>query len=494
MRQSQLILLLVTALCVPGTGFAEAGGDSPAADGPPVATADAASGSPAAATDTPIVASDTPTAASDTPTAASGDDAELAWEQFDDPAFDPTVAGAGETAPASEAIAEDSGIDWGDEAPAATGTTVAGIELGPQGIDDQGRTGRLHTVARGDTLWDLSAAYLGTPWVWPSVWIDNDDIDNPHLILPGDKIWITANEMRVVSDAEAESFLQPVEPETTVSAESLPEPVEEAVPPLAALDGDPDDPSTLDAFPIAIPGQDPDTMAAGRQVTVARRETMGFVPANDLAGASSIVESPSDRTYLAAGDPVFVGMGEGDVEVGDQFTVFQVQEQVRDVETNRLLGYHVEKLGWVEIQELTGDTSIAEIRHSSREIERGARLMPREVPSRRVTTRSTPDAIEGQIVFLPSRHTVTADGGYVYLNRGEFHGIEVGSELDVYDSGRIINERQRRVDVRTPDTPVARIIVVSVEEDSAVAFVLTATRELMVGDSVRPAAAQFAGR
>ena len=172
----------------------------------------------------------------------------------------------------------------------------------------------------------------------------------------------------------------------------------------------------------------------------------------------------------------------------------QVEEQVRDVETNRLLGYHVEKLGWIEIQELTGDTSIAEIRHSSREIERGARLMPREVPSRRVTTRSTPDAIEGQIVFLPSRQTVAADGGYVYLNRGEFHGIEVGSELDVYDSGRIINERQRRVDVRTPDTPVARIIVVSVEEDSSVAFVLSATRELMVGDSVRPAAEQFAGR
>ena len=74
---------------------------------------------------------------------------------------------------------------------------------------------------------------------------------------------------------------------------------------------------------------------------------MGFVPASDFAGASSIVESPAERTFLAAGDPVFVGMGEGDVVVGDQFTVFQVEEQVRDVETNRLLGYHVEKLGWI---------------------------------------------------------------------------------------------------------------------------------------------------
>ena len=42
--------------------------------------------------------------------------------------------------------------------PAAKKTIV----LGPQGVDDQGRVGRLHTVTRGDTLWDVSAAYLGT--------------------------------------------------------------------------------------------------------------------------------------------------------------------------------------------------------------------------------------------------------------------------------------------------------------------------------------------
>ena len=65
------------------------------------------------------------------------------------------------------------------EAPAAQKKSIV---LGPEGVDDEGRVGRLHTVTRGDTLWDVSAAYLGTPWVWPSVWIDNHDIANPHLI------------------------------------------------------------------------------------------------------------------------------------------------------------------------------------------------------------------------------------------------------------------------------------------------------------------------
>ena len=42
--------------------------------------------------------------------------------------------------------------------------------------------------------------------------------------------------------------------------------------------------------------------------------------AEDLQGASSIVESPSERTYLSAGDEVFLGIGEGDEVVTTPFT------------------------------------------------------------------------------------------------------------------------------------------------------------------------------
>lgn len=417
--------------------------------------------------------------------AAAGD---LAWDQFDDPDFDPSLTTTPSTDAGAEAVA---GVTL--DAGAAPARAASGIVLGPKGVDDQGRAGRLHTVARGDTLWDLAAAYLGTPWVWPSVWIDNDDIDNPHRILPGDKIWITANEMRVVTEAEAESFLTPVavDDQSVAAADSMlgapaeEEPMADA-PPLAALDAPEDDPSTLDAFPVAIPGQEPTVMDAGRQVTIASRHAYGFVSEDELDGASTLVGSPSERTFLSAGDDVYIGLGEGDTAVGDEFMIFRVTEEVRDVETNRVIGHHVENLGWAEVRELTGDTSIAEIRESYAEIRRGAKVIARPKLARHVTVRSTPDAIEGQLVYLPRDQTLMADGGYVYLNRGEFHGVEVGSELEVYESGRVTNERERRVDVRTPDASIATLIVVTVEAESSVAFVLSSKRELEVGDAVRP--------
>lgn len=52
---------------------------------------------------------------------------------------------------------------------------------------------KTYTVVKGDTLWDISAMYLDSPWLWPRLWQANDYIENPHLIYPGDKlnlIWL----------------------------------------------------------------------------------------------------------------------------------------------------------------------------------------------------------------------------------------------------------------------------------------------------------------
>jgi hypothetical protein len=57
--------------------------------------------------------------------------------------------------------------------------------------DDAPKT---HVVVKGDTLWDISAIFLKQPWLWPKLWRFNPEINNPHLIYPGDIIRLLFDE------------------------------------------------------------------------------------------------------------------------------------------------------------------------------------------------------------------------------------------------------------------------------------------------------------
>jgi hypothetical protein len=335
--------------------------------------------------------------------------------------------------------------------PTAPDAPAAGVTLGPVGYDAQGRPGRIHLVVAGDTLWDISEAYLATPWVWPSIWKDNEQVENPHRIYPGDRIWITPTEMRRVSPEEAEALLagQP--------APQLPASLEEA-------GGETAPPPRT--YPVGI-------------------EALGLVTPEQLEGAASLVESPHERVWLAEHDTVFLGLGQGEVKAGDQFTVFKATEKVIHPETGALIGHHVDVLGWVEVKEVTGETATAEVRQSYSEMRRGDRVLPREKFASQVELRAARQPIEGQVLFMPDSRTQSASADVVYVDRGAVDGLAVGNVLDVYRPGVAASETTRGTQVRTPDWVVAKLLVVSTQEESAVGIVTHATTEIERGDLFR---------
>ncbi|MBW2243116.1 MAG: LysM peptidoglycan-binding domain-containing protein [Deltaproteobacteria bacterium] len=319
--------------------------------------------------------------------------------------------------------------------------------LGPVGEDGQGRMGRLHTVQKGDTLWDISDAYLGTPWVWPSIWKDNGEIKNPHRIYPGDHLWITPHEMRKVSDAEAAELL---------AGRDMPAALEDG---MAGLD----------------------TPPTYRYTEI---QSTGFVTVEQHHGAASIVDSPVERGWLGDHDKVVIGMGAGETQVGEQFDIFRTAGQVSSPENGILAGYHTEFLGWLEVTEVHAESSWAMIRMSRSEVRRGDELLPRRLRTADIEVGPMPQ-VEGQVLHTPNGRLEMGTTDVVYLNRGTQHGLSVGSPLEVY---RPMDERidgVKRERLALPDHVVAKLLVVDVQDESSAAVVTHTLTELGRGDHFR---------
>jgi hypothetical protein len=320
--------------------------------------------------------------------------------------------------------------------------------------------GTVHVVEAGDTLWDISDLYLGTPWIWPSIWKDNEGIENPHRIMPGDKIWVSAREMRKVSDEEAAALLAGGEAE----AEPAPAAMAEDVP----------------AVPM------PETPRETFEFT--ELHTVGVVTDDELEGLARIVGTTEEQVLLAQGDVVFVGLGQDAVAEGDQFTIFRTSEKIYNPQTGRPIGYHSEVLGWLEIVEVYGETARGKVRQSYIDFMPGAWLRPREAPVTRIAILDSPPGVEGQIADLTLDPKYRGGGDVVVLNRGSKHGLRPGSALEVY---RPVDDQWKETwygskpDVEIPHDVVAQLIVLSVQPKTAMAYVRTATTELWYGDRFR---------
>ena len=403
------------------------------------------------------------TTAADWAVAADGDGAvDASTVAADgDGAIDPERPGSSDEIENAEALA-DTGASSASEVASSDAQAIQKAALGEVGYDEQGRSGRIHVVVTGDTLWDISDAYLGTPWVWPSVWIDNRDIENPHLIVPGDRIWITAYEMRRVNAEEAERLL--------------------AGQPKAADGDDAYAGPASDSFQSLFQGEGPSNL-----VHVSSLEMTGLISEEQLEAAASIVDAVPERLMLSQGDRVYIGLGEQEVSVGDQFTIFRTQERVFDPDTNRLLGYHVKLLGWIEVEETNAEVSLAVIRMSAGEMGLGDRVMPRERPILDIEVADSPKNVDGRISFFPSSRALMGSADYVYLNRGELDGLQVGRPLEVYRIGWRAPEPARGIRVEVPDRVIAQLLVVRARRQSAVALVRQTDTELELGDRFRGA-------
>jgi len=316
----------------------------------------------------------------------------------------------------------------------------------------------VYTVVKGDTLWDISGRFLERPWLWPEIWRVNPQIENPHLIYPGDRIalvWVDGQPQLVLERGDAGRTYK-MTPSDTVSLEPQVRatPLESAIPAIS-LDA-------IQSFLVQNRVVDPAVLEA----------------------APYVVQGESERLVLGAGDRLYV---RGVLAADDSYNIVRRGPLYVDPVTEEVLGREATYIGLGQAQAQEDDIATLLLTSTREEAQIGDRVLPTE--ERRVEATFFPSApetdVNGQIISVFGGVTQVGQYDVVVLNRGEREGMKVGNVLAIYKRGALARDRIANEIIRLPSERAGLLMVFRVFEKLSYGLVLQTERPLAVEDEVR---------
>ncbi|HEY3656839.1 MAG TPA: LysM peptidoglycan-binding domain-containing protein [Steroidobacteraceae bacterium] len=312
-----------------------------------------------------------------------------------------TVVGDDRTAMEAAIDAGPSAPATGAEAPGAEAPRAGAVALAPNAPDS-------YVVKRGDTLWGIAKVFLRDPWFWPEIWQVNQQIQNPHLIYPGDTLRL------VYIDGQPRLTLQRGIMERGDSARVLPrirsQPLEAAV--------------------TTIPYQ-----------TVAAFMSKPSVLANEQIKTAPYVFATRDsHVVISEGDTVYARGFSDPAEMGSHYNVIRVGDALRDPDDNRIVGYDGIFTGSGHVTRI-GDPATLIMTESSRETEPGDKLFAGGVDVPLDFIPSPPKTrVNGRIMAVSDGVTVIGQYQVVVINRGARDGLAPGNVLAVLEVGGSVRD------------------------------------------------------
>lgn len=318
-----------------------------------------------------------------------------------------------------------------------------------------------YTVKKGDTLWDISSTFLSIPWKWPEIWHLNPQIENPHLIFPGDLIKLIYIDGQPRLTSERTLKLVPgANGSGGMSADAKLSPSIRVQDASAAIS--------------AIPLDRINSFLSHSRV----------VEPQDLKGAPYVVGGPQKRIIVGIDD---IGYARGKFRTDiTNYSVYRKGEVFIDPKTKEVLGVHAIGVGAVSLKTLEKDIATFTVVRSNEEIRLTDLLLPSEDrPTQSLFVPSAPEKdIQASIIDVEGGVSQVGKFNVVMLNRGDREGLKAGNIMAIYKKGEVVLDRVSGGNIALPDERAGLVMVFRTFKKMSFALVLEADRALAVGDKV----------
>ena len=367
----------------------------------------------------------------------------------------------------------------------AASTLAAALELAPNPPD-------VYVVVKGDTLWDISGRYLNDPWSWPEIWQANPQVENPHLIYPGDVL-------------------------TLVYVDGQPRVRRTAGPGTAVPVGDGSVVETRMADGTTKLSPRARVLSEGDAITTLPMELISpfltdarVVDEQDLRDAAYVLANDGEHVVGGQGDKVYIrGINTGLEE--KSYTVFRPGQPYVDPFTGETLGFEAIHVADAAMTR-EGDPATFRLLKTPQEVRAGDRALPVEKSylAPNFFPAAGPAGVQPVIVSVYGGVTQIGQYNIVVLNKGTREGIKSGHTFTVWAAGKYIKddiaaERNRSDEskgfftkvkefftgddngdaVKLPDEEAGNLMVFRTFDKVSLALVLSASRPIHVGDVVK---------
>lgn len=271
-----------------------------------------------------------------------------------------------------------------------------------------------YVVVKGDTLWDISARFLEQPWRWPEIWKVNPQIENPHLIYPGDVVSLYYVDGQPVLGVNREDVASAEGRNIKLS------------PQVRSIDHA----EAIHSIPVDAIQQ------------FLKRPLV--LDDNEMEYWPYVVSSYDQHLIATTGNTIYVrGISEDDEERA--YSIYRKGKPYLDPSDEakkRILGYEAIYIGDA-ILEKTGDPATLLVTGVDREILVGDRLVPQsdEDVSAEFIPRPVDTDIDGKILSVVDGVSQIGQFQIIVLNLGNEQGVEPGNVIGIYQSGKTIQDK-----------------------------------------------------
>lgn len=315
--------------------------------------------------------------------------------------------------------------------------------------------GTQHTVERGDTLWDLSQRFLGSPWYWPKVWSYNPEIANPHWIYPG-------NEVRFFG-----------------TGDEVPTQVEVGQPQMEVEQGE--------FYEEKINVSGPIGFVPKRTVSVV---SPGFVTTKEVEESGRITGSFAETSLLSYPDLIYVQFAAKAPRLGETYIVFRNGGEVIHPVTRSPMGYMTTILAEVRVIRVDGNKrATVQISKQYDEVARGDFIGPFSEPvMRAVGARPNEREIKNAYIVAEVHRFLGTLGEHsmVIVDKGSEDGVKTGNVFTIFrqhDPLPIdVLLRPTTLHEEFPREDIARCIAFEVKAKATICLLSASMREVGPGD------------